>query len=433
MSAGQSITGSTEDVSTYGQILIGASTSASGTLTLQYSIDGVLWPMSETYGISSPNVLTLGDSPPVKYFRLLYGNGASPASTVRIQTTFKPIPQNGSLVVVSQQIQDNLSAIVTKSVITGKTTAGSGKYVEVKVSPAGAVQVGGTLDAVTEITNVVNATGSVSLTRPITGSVGITGPVYVSNIQSTSSSSYTPVRITDGTSWIDSVSHDGGKHLSVALVQDVKVSQFNNSSVNLSASMSFTGSAETTLGVAGIQVNVIASERLTVFCQQSNDGLNWDITDTWVLNADHGDGRTIQAVSSLFRIIVKNEGSSLTTYFRLLTALCPVVEALPRTLSQQGNFRVAIREQQPYADAYAGRSFSSIYEGVVGTAETPFILLNNPSGSMRDVTINKLIADVVTKGTQCVYRFYANPTVTNVGTPNASMSRKLKLPYPVPV
>lgn len=58
---------------------------------------------------------------------------------------------------INDTITDNSLANLTRSVITGRSTAGGVTYENVKVSPAGSVQVGGTLDAVTAITNPLPA------------------------------------------------------------------------------------------------------------------------------------------------------------------------------------------------------------------------------------------------------------------------------------
>ena len=42
-----------------------------------------------------------------------------------------------------------------------------------------------------------------------------------------------------------------------------------------------------------------------------------------------GDSRTFQATGSYFRVVVTNVTGTVTTYLRLQTAMCPIVEALP--------------------------------------------------------------------------------------------------------
>jgi hypothetical protein len=114
----------------------------------------------------------------------------------------------------------------------------------------------------------------------------------------------------------------------------------NSSTANINSSASFTGIGESTLGVDGIQVSFIADQPVTIQVQQSMDNSNWDIVDSYTLDAGTGSGRTFQAVASYFRIIITNNGLATTTYLRLQVALCPVVEAVPRALSLAGRLKV---------------------------------------------------------------------------------------------
>lgn len=77
---------------------------------------------------------------------------------------------------ITDVITDYTLAGLTRSVLTGRTTAGGSSYVNVKVSPSGAVQVGGTLDAVTAITNPLPAGSN------LLGSIQIDGGTDGTNI-----------------------------------------------------------------------------------------------------------------------------------------------------------------------------------------------------------------------------------------------------------
>ena len=128
--------------------------------------------------------------------------------------------------------------------------------------------------------------------------------------------------------------------LYTSMVQNVKESTNNNSTDNLLAGGWFTGVGETTLGIVGIQVNFKCNETCTLYIDQSIDNINWDITDTWIVLGGVGHSRTFQATASYFRIRVHNDGALTTTYLRLLVALCPIVECLPRALSFDGRLKV---------------------------------------------------------------------------------------------
>ena len=144
-----------------------------------------------------------------------------------------------------------------------------------------------------------------------------------------------------------SISPDGDAYLNTAAIQDVHASTLNSSSVNVNANGSFVGLAESTLGVAGIQVMLKTSHNCTVNVDQSPDsnGANWDCTDAYTYYAaDGGKSWTTQAVGSAFRVRVLNTTGTTTNFFRLGTALCPVVEALPRATTDTGFLKSSVQE-----------------------------------------------------------------------------------------
>ena len=124
-----------------------------------------------------------------------------------------------------------------------------------------------------------------------------------------------------------------------AILQSAVVSLYNNSTTNLASAASFTGTGESTLGTNAIQVNFKSDQPCTVQCQQSTDGTNWDIADSFYVPAGTGDGRTFQAVAAYYRTVVTNLGGATSTYLRLQSILCPVVEAVPRALSSGGGLK----------------------------------------------------------------------------------------------
>jgi hypothetical protein len=118
--------------------------------------------------------------------------------------------------------------------------------------------------------------------------------------------------------------------------QNVIADTLNSSTANLSASQTFTGTSASTLGVAGIQVSLKTDQNCYVYVDQSPDGFNWDIVDTYTYYTRMGgNGWTIQAVNSYVRVRVTNTGTSATTYFRLQAALCPIVEAVPSSTTYE--------------------------------------------------------------------------------------------------
>lgn len=157
----------------------------------------------------------------------------------------------------------------------------------------------------------------------------------------------------------------------VFISQKAIVSTINSSSSGLSAGAVFTGAAESTLGVAGIQVSLKTDQNSTINIDQSPDGINWDLTDVYNYYASINNfGVTVQAVNSYFRVRVTNTSTVNQTYFRLQSVLCPVIEAVPRSVDSMGNFKTAIRSME---DTYG------------------FEVENTPMGEMRTVTPVRLV------------------------------------------
>jgi len=137
----------------------------------------------------------------------------------------------------------------------------------------------------------------------------------------------------------------GGVNRSI-ISQFVDVVPENSSTANLGGGASFTGPASSTLGVAAIQINCKADRAMKIQVQQSDDGINWDIDDSYTLNPSEGDGRAFQATSAFFRVIATNTSGSSTTFLRLSSVLLPVGDVLPRALTRSGNLRSALRDDE---------------------------------------------------------------------------------------
>ncbi len=181
----------------------------------------------------------------------------------------------------------------------------------------------------------------------------------------------------------------------VNVEQKVTADSGNSSTDNLTAAnlYSFTGTGKSMLGVAGIQVSLFTDQNCTVYIQQSHDNENWDLSDQYNYFANENFGVTVQAISSYVRVIVTAKVSIATTKFRLQTCLCPIVEAVPRTLDEYGNFKTGIKSIQ---DLYG------------------FEVKNTPIGEMRVVTPMRLVGANF-EGTTLDSNFWSN-TVANNGT-----------------
>jgi hypothetical protein len=138
-----------------------------------------------------------------------------------------------------------------------------------------------------------------------------------------------------------------------SLNQAVVESPGNSSTADLAAYLggdatgadTFIGTPASTLGVNAIQVGLETSLNCSVWVEQSPDSTHWDISDQYsYLTESHNFGLTVQAIQSYVRTKVRNLGDSTTSGFRLSTVLCPIVEAVPRSLSEEGNLKVGVYE-----------------------------------------------------------------------------------------
>lgn len=140
----------------------------------------------------------------------------------------------------------------------------------------------------------------------------------------------------DGNSLGGIESVDGSYLLGVSMEQKVITDTNNSSIINLTStnSYTFTGTASSTLGVAALQWNLKTDQNATVYIEQSDNGTNWDISDSFnYYYSKGGAGNTVQAVAAYWRIRIVLTGTTDTTYFRLLGILCPMANPLPRALN----------------------------------------------------------------------------------------------------
>jgi len=132
----------------------------------------------------------------------------------------------------------------------------------------------------------------------------------------------------------------GGHLREINIKQDIETSSGNSSTDNLASSATFTGTAEETLGISGIQTYVYADQDCTVYVDQGLDGTNWDITDSIDCLANEACSRIFYSVAPYFRIRVTNTGSSTTTVFRCSAGMTPIINPLPRALTDDDRLKV---------------------------------------------------------------------------------------------
>lgn len=135
-----------------------------------------------------------------------------------------------------------------------------------------------------------------------------------------------------------------------SITQNVITDNNNSTSANILSGATWSGTSTSTLGIAGIQINIKTDQNCSVYLDQSMDGNNWDITDTYdYFYSLGGNSWTAHATASYLRLRVKNTGTSATTYCRIQTNLCPIVEAIPRSLDDRGHLKI---HSQGMSDEY---------------------------------------------------------------------------------
>lgn len=216
---------------------------------------------------------------------------------------------------------------------------------------------------------------------------------------------------------------DGTCNLQVGMVQNVFASTKNSSTAQINAGATWEGpktilaGAESTLGVAGIQVNTFLDKKHTITVHQSPDGDNWDISDSYTNPGSYGTSRTFQATGSYYYVSVKNETAANTGVVRIQTCLCPNIEALPRALTSGGNLKVTPQAEWQNNKLVAGLYALNTFRTLGDTNATQNIFtIENPAASTVNIAVRGL--SVATDSTG---------TLTSV-TPQMKLSRATGLP-----
>lgn len=109
--------------------------------------------------------------------------------------------------------------------------------------------------------------------------------------------------------------------LPVAPVPANVISTANSTTSVLSGGAAFTGTSEDVSNYSVIHINVFASHASAtdgLSLQQSSNGTNWDLADTYTVPAAAGRSWTINPAAQFFRLVYTN-GGTLQTSFRLQT------------------------------------------------------------------------------------------------------------------
>lgn len=139
LGAGGVFTGQSVDILHYSQINIGAKSNVAGTFQFQFSTDNTNWDFVSTHTLSAGSIFSVAIPTRGRYFRIVYTNGATPQGYFRLQVALCEVVKGGTVRPISDTLTGGEYTLTTKSLISGQSTGGGGGYINVKVSPSGAL------------------------------------------------------------------------------------------------------------------------------------------------------------------------------------------------------------------------------------------------------------------------------------------------------
>ena len=131
------------DIAAIGIQVFASHASATDGLSLQWSQDNTNWDETLVFTISAALAQSYMVGPRARYFRVVYTNGATLQTSFRLQTILHPTVARHGQIRLASEPDGQQDATLVKAVISGKTTAGGGAYVDVKVNPSGTLEVAG--------------------------------------------------------------------------------------------------------------------------------------------------------------------------------------------------------------------------------------------------------------------------------------------------
>jgi hypothetical protein len=254
--------------------------------------------------------------------------------------------------------------------------------------------------------------------------------------------------------------------ISTRVLEEGLVSTVNSSSTNLGASATFTGTAEDVSNYANASVTVFSSAASAtdgLMLQQSADGTNWDIADSYTIPAVTGKTFMVGIVAKFLRVVYTN-GAAATTSFRLQTlynknakkgSSVRPQDARPNEndfeemlsylmgfngtnwdrLRSTSNRRLAVDTDSTRLISFVGRSASYRITGRAGTTGQKLMSIFNAAGSTVVVDVEKITFDTETTVVKAVtvlppvvrlYKITAAPTggtaMTKIGKDSTQTS-----------
>lgn len=154
LGAGATFTGSSIDIKDYAAINVAAYSdvdSAVNGLKMQFSPDGTNWDHEHTFSVTGNVGVSYAQAVELRYFRVVYVNGASAQTFFRLTTVLKTTTVTPSRYTVGQAVQSGMMADLSKSVIWGLSSSGGATYHTVKVTPSGSLTTDTTLSDITAV------------------------------------------------------------------------------------------------------------------------------------------------------------------------------------------------------------------------------------------------------------------------------------------
>jgi hypothetical protein len=139
---GATFTGVGTDVSGYDAVtiqLFADQDSAADGMQFQFSTDNVNWDDSSDFNMSAGVTRRFQFPVTAQYFRLVYTNGGVAQGVFRAQTILHRDNVLTSIHRIDGSLNNDRSVTVVKSVLAGESTAGGGGFVNVRVTPSGAL------------------------------------------------------------------------------------------------------------------------------------------------------------------------------------------------------------------------------------------------------------------------------------------------------
>lgn len=204
------------------------------------------------------------------------------------------------------------------------------------------------------------------------------------------------------------------------------VSTANSSTSVLGAGAAFTGTSEDISNYAQVFVNVFASHASAtdgLSLQQSSNGTNWDIVDTFTIVATIGRILSLNPGAQFFRVVYTN-GGTLQTSFRLQT-IFKRFYSLPRSQRSSDAFSNEndLDMTQAFAMVWNGTTWdrqpgttagATVKQAVSGTATLANVASSASNVTLRAANTSRLGLNMYNDSTSsCYVKFGATASATS--------------------